>query len=195
MSRDPLGDASESDAPITTAAHQKAVAEALTEDRDWNAASMVGRTVTINRPREEIYAFWRDFRNLPRFMENIDRVEILDDQRSHWVIQAPGGRTVEWDARLTEEVPGRVLAWEAEPGADIHHSGRIQFEEAPPGRGAQVTATIIYEPPGGDVGKLIAKLFQKEPKIQARRDLRRLKQLLEAGEIAVASAPAAAPRG
>jgi uncharacterized membrane protein len=195
MSDDNVSKALESDAPLTAAVHQRDVAHEAAEERGWHEAALVGRTITVNRPRAEVYAFWRDFRNLALFMENIESVTPGDNQRSHWVIKAPAGKTVEWDSVLTEEEDGRVLAWEAAEGADIKNSGRIEFRDAPPGRGTEVTATIVYDPPGGDVGKLIAKLFQKEPKVQARRDLRRFKQLLETGEISTSQAPDAAPRG
>jgi uncharacterized membrane protein len=184
----------ESDAPLTAAVHQRDVAHEAAEERSWHEAALVGRTITVNRPRNEIYAFWRDFRNLARFMENVESVRVDDDRRSHWVIKAPGGKTVEWDSILTEDEEGRVLAWESAPDADIKNTGRIEFRDAPPGRGTEITATIVYDPPGGDLGKLIAKLFQKEPKIQARRELRRFKQLMETGEISTSEAPDAAPR-
>ena len=184
----------QSDAPLTAAVHQRDVAHEAAEERSWHEAALVGRTITVNRPREELYAFWRDFRNLARFMENVERVDISDNRRSHWVVKAPAGKTVEWDSLLTEEEEGRVLAWESVEGADIKNTGRIEFRDAPPGRGTEITATIVYDPPGGDLGKLIAKLFQKEPKIQARRDLRRFKQLMETGEISTSAAPDAAPR-
>ena len=184
----------DSDAPLTAAVHQRDVAHEAAEARSWDDAALVGRTITVNRPREELYAFWRDFRNLARFMENVESVRVDDDRRSHWVVKAPGGKTVEWDSILTEEEEGRVLAWESAEDADIRNTGRIEFRDAPPGRGTEITATIVYDPPGGDIGKLIAKLFQKEPKIQARRDLRRFKQLMETGEISTSEAPDAAPR-
>jgi uncharacterized membrane protein len=184
----------ESDAPLTAAVHQRDVAHEAAEARSWDDAALVGRTITVNRPRDELYAFWRDFRNLARFMENVESVEVADNQRSHWVVKAPAGKTVEWDSVLTEEEEGRVLAWESVEGADIKNTGRIEFRDAPAGRGTEITATIVYDPPGGDIGKLIAKLFQKEPKIQARRDLRRFKQLMETGEISTSEAPDAAPR-
>jgi uncharacterized membrane protein len=183
------------DAPASAAVHQKELGKQAAEARGWDEAALVGRTVTINKPREELYAFWRDFRNLARFLENIERVEVGDDRRSHWVIKAPAGRTVEWDSQITEDEPGRLIAWESSDGGDIKNAGRIEFRDGPPGRGTEVTATIVYDPPGGDVGKLIAKLFQKEPKVQARRDLRRFKQLMETGEISTSAAPEAGPRG
>lgn len=169
---------------------EKRVAEA----RDWSNAEIVGRTITIDRPRAEIYAFWRDFSNLSRFMENIERVDEVDAQRSHWVVKAPGDNTVEWDSILFEERENEVLAWRSGEDADVEHEGRVEFRDAAPGRGTEVKVVLAYEVPGGTAGKIVAKLFQKEPQIQARRDLRRLKQLLETGEISTTEAPAAAPR-
>ena len=195
MSNESLNRALQSDAPLTAAVHQRDIAHEAAEERGWSEAALVGRTITVNRPRAEVYAFFRDFRNLARFMENIESVQPGDGRRSHWVIKAPAGQTVEWDSILTEDEPDRLLAWESVEGADIKNTGRIEFRDGPPGRGTEVTATVVYDPPAGDIGKLIAKLFQKEPKIQARRDLRRLKQLLETGEIATSKAPDAAPRG
>ena len=195
MSEDPVARATESDAPLTAAVHQRDVAKDAAEDRGWHEAALVGRTVTINRPRAELYAFWRDFRNLASFMENVESVSPGDGQRSHWVIKAPAGKTVEWDSILTEDVEGEVIAWESAEGADVKNTGRIEFRDNSAGRGTEVSATIVYDPPAGEIGKLIAKLFQKEPKIQARRELRRFKQLMETGEISTSEAPDAGPRG
>lgn len=195
MADDHVRRALDSDAPLTAAVHQHDVADATAEELGWDKAAVSGRTVTINLPREEVYSLWRDYANLARFMENVVRVDDLGGGRSHWVVQAPAGRTVEWDSILTEDEPGRLLAWESEDGGDIKNAGRIEFRDAPPGRGTEVTATIVYEPPGGDLGMLIAKLFQKEPKMQARRDLRRFKQFAETGEVSTSRAPDAAPRG
>jgi uncharacterized membrane protein len=194
MSTDTIGRALASDAPLTAAVHQRDVAHEVAEaHQHWHAAALVGRTVTIGRPRAELYAFWRDFRNLASFMENIDAVTV-DGETSHWTIKAPAGRTVEFDTVVTEDEPDAVIGWES-VGGDIKSAGRVEFFDAPPGRGSQVRVTMAYDPPGGEVGKVIAKLFQKEPKIQARRDLRRFKQLMEAGEISTTKAPDAAPRG
>ncbi len=147
---------------------------------------LVGKSVTINRPAAEVFAYFRAFTNLPHFMENVVSIDTTDATSSHWVVKAPGGRTVEWDARVTDEAEGKFIAWESQPGADVENSGRIEFTEASQ-RGTVVTLNLVYDPPAGVVGKLIAKLFQREPAIQARRDLRRFKQLMETGEIATAS--------
>lgn len=171
------------DAPLA-ASKRSGAAEAATESLiDGKGSSVVGRSVTINRPVDELYRYFRDFSNLPNFMENIISIEVRDDTLSHWVVKAPAGATVAWDARVTQEEPGRLIAWTSEPGADVTNSGKIEFRDAGD-RGTVVTATIAYDPPGGIIGKAIAKLFQREPAIQARRDLRRFKQLMETGEIA-----------
>ncbi|MEH3106302.1 MAG: SRPBCC family protein [Sphingomonas fennica] len=172
------------DAPPTTAKKGRAPAEtAATLPHDAHGASATARAVTINRPRDELYAYWRDFARLPDFMDNVVRIDVTAADRTHWVVKAPGGGTVEWDAIVTEDVPGETIAWESAEGADVPNSGRIEFRDAG-ARGTVVTATILYDPPMGTIGKIVAKLFQREPAIQARRDLRRFKQLMETGEIA-----------
>jgi uncharacterized membrane protein len=161
---------------------EKAAAKA----NNWNSAEIVGRTIAVNVPRQQVYEFWRAFENFPSFMENIERVTKIDETRSRWVVSAPVGTTVEWEAVITEDVPGEVIAWESSKGASVRNRGRIEFRNAPPGHGVYITANVVYEPPGGEIGKLIAKLFRREPKIQARQDMRRLKQLLETGEVSTA---------
>ena len=171
------------DAPPTTSKHGDA-ADAATESLiDAKGSSAIATAVTINRPVAEVYAYFRDFANLPSFMENVISIEVTDDKTSRWTVKAPAGATVSWDARITQEEPNRLIAWTSEPGADVPNSGRVTFRDAGP-RGTVVTATIAYDPPGGVIGKVIAKMFQREPAIQARRDLARFKQLMEAGEIA-----------
>lgn len=171
------------DAPLATSKQRDAVERAKASIPDATGTQITARAVTINRPVADVYAHFRDFANLPGFMENVERIDVLDQRRSHWVVKAPAGGTVEWDARITEEEPNRVLAWTSEDGAEVPNSGRVEFHDAG-ARGTVLVATILYDPPGGVIGKVIAKMFQREPAIQARRDLRRLKQLLETGEIA-----------
>jgi uncharacterized membrane protein len=170
-------------------------ADAAGDDAAYESAELVGRAVTINRPRHELYAFWRDFDNLARILENIESVTELDERRSHWVVRAPAGTTVEWDSVIVEDVPDELISWQSDAGADVANSGRIDFRDAPGGRGTVVTATIAYDPPAGALGKLVAKLFQREPKIQVRRDLRRFKQFMETGEIATSRMNADASAG
>ncbi|MDN4633302.1 SRPBCC family protein [Sphingomonas sp. PsM26] len=182
-----MPDVNTDDAPLSASKHNSAAVEAMTDSLlEKRGDAIVGRAVTINRPRAELFAYFRDFTNLPTFMDNVERIDVLDAKRSHWVVKAPGGKTVEWDSVVTDEVVGEFIAWASEPGADIDNSGRVDFRDAG-ARGTVVTATLLYDPPAGVVGKLIAKLFQREPAIQARRDLRRFKQLMETGEVATAA--------
>lgn len=153
--------------------------------------TVVGRTVTIGCPRQELYDFWRGFDRLPQFMENVRKVERVDDETSRWTIKGPGGRDVEIISRLVEDVPGSKLAWESASDSDLDTSGVIEFIEAPAGRGTYVRFLMAYDPPGGALGRGIAKLLQREPTIQARRDLRRFKQLMETGEVTKNASPSA----
>ena len=152
-------------------------------------ADLLGNTITIGRPAQELYDEWRDFTRFARFMENVERVEKIDAKRSRWTIKGPAGTRVELVTSIIEDQPGRVLAWASEPESDVETQGRVEFLEAPPGRGTYVRLTQRYSPPGGVIGKGIAKLFQREPKIQARRDLKRFKALMETGEIPVNASP------
>jgi uncharacterized membrane protein len=162
------------DAPPTTSKH-------IDSDR-----ALLAETTTINRPAQELYDFWRDLPNLAHFMENIESIDAIDRDRSHWQVKAPMGKTVEWDAVITDDQPGKSISWQSAEGADIANSGRVEFTDVG-ARGTVVRAVIAYEPPAGVVGQVIAKLFQREPRIQARRDLARFKQLMETGEVATAS--------
>jgi uncharacterized membrane protein len=145
--------------------------------------ALLAEAVTINRPAQELYDFWRNPVNLVQVMDNIESIEPIDVNRSRWTVKAPAGGAVSWESVITKDVPGSEITWQSAEDADVANSGRIEFREAGQ-RGTVVRATIAYEPPGGKIGQMIAKLFQREPRLQARRDLHRLKQLMEAGEIA-----------
>lgn len=160
----------------------------------WREGAVVGRTVTVNRPREEVYARWRDFASFPDFMENVRSVTPLDQTRSRWVVEGPGGSTVEFETKITEDRPNELIAWESDENAQVRNSGQVVFRDAPGGRGTEIEAVIAYDPPGGAVGRMAAKLFQREPGVQTRRELRRFKQFMETGEIATAASRPAAPR-
>jgi uncharacterized membrane protein len=143
----------------------------------------VRRTVAINKPVEEVYAFWRDFENLPRFMRHLESVTCDGGRRSHWVARAPAGRRVTWDAEIVEERTNELIAWRSLEDADVRNAGTIQFERGSGGRGTTLRVTLTYAPPGGKFAAVIAKLFGEEPGQQMHDDLRRLKQLMEAGEL------------
>ena len=133
------------DAPEPTAKNPNPAAAGLSEA--FADDTVVERTVTINRPRHELYAFWRDFRNLPLFMENIESVTVIDERRSHWVVRAPADTTVEWDSVITEDIPGELIEWRSNDKASVPNTGRIEFRDSTNGRGTLVSATIAYEPP------------------------------------------------
>jgi uncharacterized membrane protein len=181
------------DAPPGTTRDPQVAEAGLAADRDED--TLVAKTVTINRDRHALYTFWRDFRNLPLFMENIESVTSFDDHRSHWKVKAPADTTVEWDSVIVEDIPGQVIEWRSVDRSTINNSGRIEFRDSGNGRGTCVSAVIAYDSPGGKIGKAIATLFGREPKLQARRDLRRFKQLMETGEVSRSEPPLAAPRG
>jgi uncharacterized membrane protein len=143
----------------------------------------VMRAVTIRRSAEEIYRFWRNFENLPRFMYHLEEVRVINDRRSHWVAKAPAGSRVEWDAEITEDRPNERIAWRSLPDADVTNDGSVEFLPAPGDRGTEVHVEIHYDPPGGKLGALVAKLFGEEPDQQVADDLRRLKQVIEVGEV------------
>lgn len=153
------------------------------DDKDGDLA-IVGKSVTINRPRSELFAFWRDFTNLPSFMHAIESIRMVGDQRSVWTVKAPAGQQVTLETELVGVVENETIGWRSVEGSQIRTAGVVTFRDAPADRGTIVTAEIAYEPPGGDVGRLVAKLFRAEPNIQARHELKRFKQLMEAGEIA-----------
>lgn len=164
-------------------------APGFTARRDFGAYDVVGRTVTIAKPREELYAFWRDFANLASFMENIVSVRPTggENGRAVWTIRAPAGRTVDVETEIVRDEPGALIAWRSVPGSQIDTEGRVTFTDAPGERGTRVGVRVAYKPPAGELGRLVAKLFMREPEIQARHDLKRFKMLMEAGEIATSA--------
>ncbi|MBJ3784717.1 SRPBCC family protein [Devosia sediminis] len=163
--------------------HDDAPKRAQRDDKDGDYA-IVGRSVLINRPRSELFAYWRDFTKLPTFMHAVESVAIGDGERSTWTIKAPAGQHVTLETELVDVIENEAIGWRSTEHSQIKTTGHVTFTDAPAGRGTIVTAEIAYEPPGGDVGRLIAKLFQAEPNIQARHELKRFKQLMEAGEVA-----------
>jgi uncharacterized membrane protein len=146
------------------------------------------KAITIRRSPEEVYQFWRDFRNLPRFMSHLESVAVVDARRSHWTARGPAGRPVEWDAELIDDQPNQRLRWRSLPGASVSNSGTVRFQPAPGGRGTEVRVDIDYAPPAGELGSFVARLFGQEPSQQVQADLRKVKQILETGEVTRSSA-------
>jgi uncharacterized membrane protein len=151
--------------------------------RNADSGIRVSETVTVARPPEEVYRFWRDLTNLPRFMEHLEAVQVLDDRRSHWRARAPAGSSVEWDAEIIEDQPNQRISWRSTQDADVANTGTVRFRTAPGNRGTEIQVTLRYDPPAGRLGALVAKLFGEEPSEQVKSDLRRLKQVLETGEV------------
>lgn len=144
--------------------------------------AIVNESVIVDRPARQLYDFWRNFTNLPQFMDNIKSVDRIDERRSHWVIKAPAGTSVEFDSRVVDDVPGRVISWQSEEGASVPNRGRVEFIETASGGSTNVRVTMSYDPPAGAAGRAVAKLFQREPSVQAREDLQRFKRLMETGQ-------------
>jgi len=143
----------------------------------------VRAAVTVNRPVDEVYRFWRNLENLPRFTYHLISVQTLDDRRSRWVAAGPAGRRVRWDAEGIAEEPQRLIAWRSLPGARVPNSGTVRFTPASAGRGTEVRVEMRYAPPAGRLGRGVAVLFGEEPQRQVADDLRRFKQVLETGGV------------
>jgi uncharacterized membrane protein len=144
----------------------------------------VRKTIIVNRAPDEVYAFWHDFENLPRFMTHLESVEITGQGRSHWKAKAPAGRTVEWDAIIIDDQTNELIAWETVAGSDIDHAGLVRFQPAPGNRGTEVRVELRYAPPAGRLGSTLAKLFGEEPEQQIQADLRAFKSVMETEEVA-----------
>ena len=138
---------------------------------------------TIRKPAPEVYALWRDLENLPTFMAHLEEVRATGDRTSHWVAAAPFGENVEWDAEILDDVNGEKISWRSTGNADVPNAGAVRFVPAPDGVSTEVHVVLTYDIPGGTVGKAVAKYFGEEPHQQLDDDLRRLKQVLETGEV------------
>ena len=146
----------------------------------------VREAVRLETPVDEVYRFWRRFENLPRFMTYLERVDDLGNGRSHWVAKGPAGMRVEWDAEIINEIENKVIGWRSLVGSQVAIAGSVNFDTVRKGQSSQITVHLQYAPPAGRAGALVAQLFGREPSQTVREDLRRLKQLLEAGEIPTA---------
>ena len=142
----------------------------------------VEESITLNRPAEEVYRFWRNFENLPRFMDHLESVTVIDETRSHWVAKGPAGTRIEWDAVIHNEIENELIAWRSLPGSDVNHAGSVHFTPLGDGR-TEVRVVLSYEPPAGKLGAAMAKLLGEEPSQQVKDDLRRFKQVMEGVEV------------
>jgi uncharacterized membrane protein len=147
-------------------------------------AVKVEYAVIIRAPRHELYTFWHNFENLPRFMEHLVSVRVESPTRSHWVARAPAGTTVEWEAELVNDIPDTLIAWKSVPPMDVPNAGSVHFEELPGGRGTMVRVVLDYEPPIGKFAAVLARMFGADPAREVAEDLRRFKRIMEAYEVA-----------
>jgi uncharacterized membrane protein len=143
----------------------------------------VETSIEIDRPCHELYTFWRNFENLPRFMGHLESVQVIDQRRSHWVARGPAGSRVEWDAEVHHEIPNQLIAWRTLPGAEVDHAGSVHFEPRRAGRSTEVRVLLRYDPTAGLAGAAVAALFGEEPSQQIEDDLRRFKRVMEAGDV------------
>jgi uncharacterized membrane protein len=151
--------------------------------RPWAYGLSLHAAITVKRPRDEVYGFWRDMENLPRFMMHLRSVEVIDQRRSRWTAKGPVGKAVEWDAQIVEDRPEELIAWRSAAGARVRNSGSVSFTDAPGGRGTEVRVELRFDPPGGMIGAAFARLLGEHPDQQVRDDLRRFKQVMETGEV------------
>jgi len=149
----------------------------------YETGTRVDRAVTVAKPRAEVYRLWRDLENLPHFMKHVESVRQLDDRRSRWVVCAPAGQTVEWEAEIINEIENELIGFRSIDGSSVDLAGSVQFKDAPVGRGTEVIVELQYVPPAGILGAFAAKMWGEEPSQQITEDLRRFKQMAEAGEI------------
>ena len=150
----------------------------------YGRGTQVEKTVTINASAESLYTFWRNFENLPRFMENLESVEVIDSKRSRWVADGPAGIDAEWEAEIINEIPNELIGWRSVEGSRVDNAGSVHFTPAAGGRGTEVKVVLRYDPPGGRLGALVSRMLGEDPDWQVQEDLRRLKMLIETGEIA-----------
>lgn len=142
----------------------------------------IGKSVLIDRPVEEVYGFWRNFRNIPRVFPHVDSVAVLDEKRTHWKLKGPLGRDVQWDAEITSDRRNEFISWRAMEPADLDNAGSVQFVSIRDGKSTEVRVTFAYNPPGGKLGRGLAMLFGAEPSQEIEKDLQTLKKILEQGE-------------
>jgi uncharacterized membrane protein len=155
-----------------------------------NGALPLIAVVTVNKPVEEVYSFWKNPENFSRFMGQIESVRVVDDRRSHWKINAPAGLAIEWDAEVVLETPNEMISWQSVDDADVDNTGTVRFRQAAGNRGTEVELEMDFKPKGGEVGQRLAKFFMTIPRTQLMNDLRRFKQIMEVGEVVKSDASA-----
>jgi len=170
-------------------------------DRDSDTRQQLGgsrgihveESVTVGRPLADVFRFWRNFENLPTFMQHLDSVAVREEGISHWVARGPAGLRVQWDARVINEIDNKVIGWQSLAGSTVSTAGSVNFDETP--HGTRVRVHLQYNPPAGRLGAAVARLFGEEPGQTIREDLRRFKRLMETGEIPTTDGQPSGRRG
>ena len=148
-----------------------------------NLGIKVERSIVVYAPSDKVFRFWRNFANLPRFMDHLDEVQVLDAKRSHWIARGPGGVKVEWDAEIINEVPNELIAWRSTSGT-VDHAGSVHFELGPGGRGTIVRVSLQYDPPGGTAGHAVAAMLGGDAGARIEQDLQNFKRMIESEAVA-----------
>jgi uncharacterized membrane protein len=141
----------------------------------------IDESIRVRKSASELYRFWRNLENLPKFMNHLYSVKMVDDRKSHWVAVGPAGIRVEWYAEIINDVEDQLIAWRSLEGSDVDNAGSVSFRPAVDGDGTDVKVSLQYNPPAGDLGAAIAKLFGQDPRKQIRNDLKCFKRLMEQG--------------
>src|SRR5215813_7376618 len=145
------------------------------------------KAVTVDRPAEQLYRYWRDLRHVPKLFDNLLSVTSFDGSRSHWILRVPGGMSLEWDAEITVDRENEMIGWRSLDAADIDNAGYVRFERATGGRGTVVRIALQYNPPAGKLGAAVATVLGEKPASLIEGALRKFKQLMETGEVPVAA--------
>ena len=143
----------------------------------------VDDTIRVHKPAAELYRFWRRLENLPRFMDHLESVNIIDDRKSHWIAVGPAGSRVEWHAEIINDLENRIIGWRSLEGSEVDNAGSVSFHALPSGNSTDVNVSLQYNPPAGELGAAVAKLFGQDPRKQVRNDLKCFKQLMEQGSM------------
>jgi uncharacterized membrane protein len=149
----------------------------------YGAGIRVDWSVTVNKPRAELYRYWHQVDHLPRFMKNVESIMLFEPNRSHWVVRGPMGAKVEWDAEIINEVENERIGWRSVEGSEVDNAGAVVFKDAPTGRGTEVSVHLLYNPPAGLVGAAWAKLAGADPEKEIKEDMIRFKELMETGRV------------
>jgi uncharacterized membrane protein len=163
---------------VVSGSGQGAMAGMGLSPADRRRAVDIQKTLHIDAPVDQVYAFWSNYENFPLFMSHVREVEDLGSGRSHWRVSGPGGVPIEWYAQLTQESPNEVIAWRSESGSMLENAGVIRF--TPTGKGTRVDLRFCYHPPAGGAGQAVAELLGSDPRTKLNEDLGRMKALLEA---------------